>query len=144
MCASDPLAADLENLSDVEQAIGQLEESPGADVFMSLTCTFFSHLQHLNIAVHGDEYKKKRKKCRKKTLKMLDLAINFLEVAIKNHGRIAVEWPRSSGLGETAAWVNFMKKHNLKYVHFDGCAVCIKPQRSQPNLSQKAVVHCNK
>ena len=55
-------------------------------------CSFYSPLQHLNIAVHGDEYKKKLKKCRKKTFKMIDLAINFLEVAIKNHGRIAVEW----------------------------------------------------
>ena len=59
MCASDPLAADLENPSDLEQTMGQPEESPGADVFMSLTCTFYSPLQHLNIAVHGDEYKKK-------------------------------------------------------------------------------------
>ena len=79
---------DLEKPHDVEQAIGQLEQMPGADVYVSLTCTYFSPLQHLNVAVHGNEFSKKLKQSRRK-------------VAIKNHGRIAVEWPRSSGLWET-------------------------------------------
>ena len=57
---------------------------------------------------------------------MLNLAIKFLEVAIENHGRIAVEWPRSSGLWETREWIAFMTKHNLKYVHFDGCSLGLK------------------
>lgn len=57
---------------------------------------------------------------------MLDLAIAFLETAIKNHGRIAVEWPRNSGLWETKKWVDFMRRRNLKYVHFDGCALGLK------------------
>ena len=55
---------------------------------------------------------------------MLDVAIPFLEQVIQNNGRIGVEWPRSHGLWETRA--NFMTKHNLKYVHFDGCAVDLK------------------
>ena len=68
----------------------------------------------MTVAVHGNEYRRKLKVRQKKTLKMLDLAIQFLEVAIKNHGRIAIEWPRSSGLWETERWTNFMRKHNLK------------------------------
>ena len=116
----------LEKPEDVEQAIGQLEALPGSDVWMSLTCTYFSPLQHLNEAVHGREYAKKLRKARKQSLKMLDLAIPFLERAIQNDGRIAVEWPRSNGLWETQAWINFMTKHNLKYVHFDGCALGLK------------------
>ena len=104
---------DLEKPHDVEQAIGQLEQMPGADVYVSLTCTYFSPLQHLNVAVHGNEFSKKLKQSRRK-------------VAIKNHGRIAVEWPRSSGLWETREWIAFMNKHNLKYVHFDGCSLGLK------------------
>ena len=117
---------DLEKPSDVEQAIGQLEQMPGADVYVSLTCTYVSPLQHLNVAIHGNEYRKKLKQSRRKTINMLNLAIKFLEVAIKNHGRIAVEWPRSSGLWETQEWIAFMNKHNLKYVHFDGCSLGLK------------------
>ena len=117
---------DLEKASDVGQAISQLEQVPGADVYVSLTCTYYSPLQHLNVAIHGDEYGKKLKQSRSKTIKMLNLAIKFLEVAIKNHGRIAVEWPRSSGLWETKEWGAFMKRHNLKYVHFDVCSLGLK------------------
>ena len=117
---------DLEKASDVGQAISQLEQVPGADVYVSLTCTYYSPLQHLNVAIHGDEYGKKLKQSRSKTIKMLNLAIKFLEVAIKNYGRIAVEWPRSSGLWETKEWGAFMKRHNLKYVHFDGCSLGLK------------------
>ena len=117
---------DLEKSSDVEQAIGQLEQVPGADAYVSLTCTFFSPLQHLNVAIHGEQYEMKLNKSRKKTINMLNLAIKFLEVAIKNHGRIAVEWPRSSGLWETKEWIAFMKRFNLKYVHFDGCSLGLK------------------
>ena len=122
---------DLENQGDVEQAIGQLEETPGGDVYVSLTCTFFSPLQHLNVAIQGKGYQKKLKKAQKKTLRMLNLAIQFLEIAIKNYGRICVEWPRSSGLWETPEWLAFMKKHNLKYVHFDGCALGLKGRNEQ-------------
>ena len=97
---------------------------PSADAWMSITCTHHSPLQHLNETIHGREYSKRRRKARKRTLKMLDVAIPFLEQVIQNNGRIGVEWPRSHGLWETRA--NFMTKHNLKYVHFDGCAVDLK------------------
>ena len=48
---------------------------------------------------------------------------NFLEIAMSNNGRMAVELPRSNGLWDTVEWKTFMAKHNLKYVHFDGCAL---------------------
>ena len=117
---------DLEQTSDVEQAYGQIEAMPGADVWLSLTCTYHSPLQHLNEAIHGREYSKKLRKARKRTMKMLDLAIPCLELAMQNNGRIGVEWPRSNGLWETQTWINFMNKHNLKYVHFEGCALGLK------------------
>ena len=41
---------DLERSEDVEQAIGQLRSLPGADAWMSITCTYHSPLQHLNEA----------------------------------------------------------------------------------------------
>ena len=117
---------DLGQTSDVEQAYGQIEAMPGADVWLSLTCTYHSPLQHLNEAIHGREYSKKLHKARKCTMKMLDLAIPCLGLAMQNNGRIGVEWPRSNGLWETQTWINFMKKHNLKYVHFEGCALGLK------------------
>lgn len=117
---------DLERSEDVEQAIGQLRSLPGADAWMSITCTYHSPLQHLSEAIHGREYSKKLCKARKRTMKMLDLAIPFLEQVIENNGRIGVEWPRSNSLWETQAWINFMTKYNLKYVHFDGCALGLK------------------
>ena len=99
---------DLEKPEDVEQALGQLRSLPGADAWMSITCTHHAPLQHLNEAVHGREYSRKLRKARKRTLKMLDLAIPFLEQVIQKNGRIGVEWPRSNGLWETQAWINFM------------------------------------
>ena len=78
----------LERAADVDQAVGQLESMPGADIWMSLTCTYHSPLQHLNEA--------NLRKAKKRTMKMLDLAIPFLEHAIQNNGRIGIEYPRSS------------------------------------------------
>ena len=114
---------DLEKAEDVQQACGQLEEVPGADVWVSIACTHFSPLQHLNEAVHGASFTKKLKKAQSKLIKMLLLALPFLELAMSNNGRIAVELPRSNGLWDTVEWKTFMAKHNLKYVHFDGCAL---------------------
>ena len=65
---------DLEKAANVQQACGQLDEVPGADVWVSLTCTYFSPLQHLNVAVHGEEFAKKLYKAQKKSIKMLQLA----------------------------------------------------------------------
>ena len=122
---------DMAKPEDVKQALGQLQALPGADAWMSLTCTYHSPLQHLNEAVHGKEYSKKLRKARKHTMKMLDLAIPFLEQVIENDGRIGVEWPRNNGLWETQAWIDFMTKHNLKYVHFDGCALGLKSRHQK-------------
>ena len=49
----------MERSEDVEQAIGQLRSLPGADAWVSITCTYHSPLQHLNEAIHGSEYSKK-------------------------------------------------------------------------------------
>ena len=72
---------DLEKAEDVQQAGGQLEEVPGADVWVSITCAHFSPLQHLNEAVHGATFAKKLKKAQSKSIKMLLLAVPFLEIA---------------------------------------------------------------
>lgn len=121
----------LESPEDVDQAIGQLRSLPGADAWMSITCTYHSPLQHLNEAVHGKEYSKKLRKARKRTMNMLELAIPFLEQVIENNGRSGVEWPRSNDLWETQTWINFMTRYNLKYVHFDGCALGLKSRRQK-------------
>ena len=66
---------DLEKAEDVQQACGQLEEVPGADVWVSRTCTHFSPLQHLNEAVHGATFAKKLKKAQSKSIKMCAIGI---------------------------------------------------------------------
>ena len=50
------------NLCDpvhVNQAIGQLESTPGADAWASVTCTHHSPIQNLNIHMYGKKYKQK-------------------------------------------------------------------------------------
>eukprot|EP00435_Cladocopium_sp_Y103_P048465 s1082_g14.t1 len=117
---------DLEKPEDVEQALGQLRTLPGSDAWnRNWTWMVSGEVVEL-LRIHGKEYSKKLRKARKRTMKMLDLAIPFLEQVIENNGRIGVEWPRSNGLWETQAWIDFMTKHNLKYVHFDGCALGLK------------------
>ena len=70
----------LEQTADVDQATGQLASMPCADVWMSITCTYHSPLQHLNEAIHGSEYSKKLRKARKRVMKILDLALPLLEL----------------------------------------------------------------
>ena len=45
---------------------------------------------------------------------------------------IVLPWngPETVACGKPT-WVNFMQKYNLKYVHFDGCALGLKDKRGQ-------------
>lgn len=113
---------DLSKAEDVLQACGQLQATPGADVWLSLTCTFFSPWQHLNLSLHGPKYKRILEKNRKLSRFMLGRAMQFLEIAHANHGRIAIEWPKSSGLWDLPEWKEFSERLHLRYVLFDGCS----------------------
>ena len=91
---------DLEQVADVNQATGQLESMPGADVWTSLTCTYHSPLQHLNEAIHGREYSKKLRKARKRTMKMLDLAIPFLNAPSRIVDALLLNGPEVIAFGK--------------------------------------------
>ena len=90
----------LERAADVDQAVGQLESMPGADIWMSLTCTYHSPLQHLNEAIHGREYSKKLRKARKRTMKMLDLAIPFLNAPSRIVDALLLNGPEVIAFGK--------------------------------------------
>ena len=70
---------DLTNHEHMAQLMGQAEEMPGADAWVSITCTYFSPLQNLNIHVHGKRYAKKLEKNRDETRVMLAYAMQFIE-----------------------------------------------------------------
>ena len=53
---------DLCNPEHVQQAIGQLESTPGADSWCSVTCTHHSTIQNLNLHIHGKLYAKEVEK----------------------------------------------------------------------------------
>ena len=79
--------------------------------------------------MRAKEISKRLRKGRKKTMKILDL-FRFLKRP-SNHGRIAAELPTNNVLWETQAWINFMAKHNLKYVYFDGCALGLQGKQQK-------------
>ncbi len=110
------------NAEHVKQAIAQLESLPGADTWISITCTHFSPLQRLNLAQHGSKFKRRLKANQEETKLMLGYAMQFAEICASNNGRIAFELPQEAGIWELAEWVEFEKRMNLKRAYCNGCA----------------------
>ena len=80
---------DLPDQSQVNQVPGQIQAVPGADVWVSITCTFHSPLQNLNIHQHGKTYEQKLKQKRKVVRRMVSLALSVIEVIIASGGTVS-------------------------------------------------------
>ena len=89
---------DLSDPEQVNQVLGQVQAMPGADVWLSITCTFHSPLQNLNIHQYGRSYEQKLKKKQKVVRRMVNLALPVIEIVVANGGRVAVEWPQECQL----------------------------------------------
>lgn len=117
---------DLTNPEHVAQAIMQLQSTPGADAWISIPCKYFSPIQRLNEAQYGEKFAKKLKKGRKETRRMLGYALQFAEVCVRNHGRVAFEHPQESGLWDLPEWLEFEHRLGLKRAYCEGCAFGLK------------------
>ncbi|CAE7489935.1 unnamed protein product [Symbiodinium natans] len=117
---------DLSNEEHVKQVQGQVEASPGCDVWLSLPCTEFSPWQNMNVHRHGAKYGKGLRNRQEKSKLMFLYARKVLATAIANHGRIAVEWPKGSGWWDLPEWKEFQDEHGLHKVSFDGCMAGVK------------------
>ena len=113
---------DLCNPEHVSQAIMQLQSVPGADAWVSITCTFYSPIQRLNVSQYGKKFERKLNQGRKETRLMLGHAMQFVEVCMTNHGRIAFELPQEAEIWNLPEWLEFEKRHNLKRSYCEGCA----------------------
>jgi len=66
---------DLSDPEQVNQVLGQVQSMAGAELWLSITCTFHSPLQNLNIHQYGKSYEQKLKKKRKVVRRMVNLAL---------------------------------------------------------------------
>ena len=117
------------NLCDpvhVNQAIGQLDSTPGADAWASVTCTHHSPIQNLNIQMYGKKYKRKLNERRAESETLLQYAIQFLERALESGGRIGFELPAENQLWNNPYLLDFEKRACLRRVYFHGCALNLK------------------
>ena len=110
-------AIDLSDPQRVEQLHGQVSALKGADVWVSLPCTF-----HCQWHKGGSEYKKRLKAKQRHVEDMLAKALPVLQTVLDNHGRVAVECPRHTLLRNLPLWQKFEQHSGLKRVYFDGCS----------------------
>ena len=122
---------DLCNPEHVQQAIGQLESTPGADSWCSVTCTHHSPIQNLNLHIHRKPFAKKLKKKRDESEVLLQYAIQFLERTLELGGRIAFELPPENQLWNHPQWLAFEKRACLRRVYFHGCALNLKGKQGK-------------
>lgn len=112
---------DLTNHDHVQQAIMQLDSVPGADAWISITCTYYSPIQRLNVSQYGERFVKKLNKQRKETRRMLRYALQFAEQCIANHGRVAFELPQEAEIWNLPEWLEFEQRHDIKRAYCNGC-----------------------
>ena len=117
---------DLSEPTHVAQVQGQVQACPGCDIWLSLPCTDYCPWQDMNVHVHGPSFEKKLQKRRKNSRGMLQQALGVLETALEQYGRVAVEWPTSSGWWKQPEWLAFEQKHKLHKVNFHGCSVGVR------------------
>ena len=115
----------------VNQAIGQLESTPGADAWASVTCTHHSPIQNLNIQMYGKKYKQKLNERRAESETLLQYAIQFLEKALESGGRIGFELPAENQLWNNPYLLDFEKRACLRRVYFHGCALNLKGKQGK-------------
>ena len=113
---------DLSNPDHVAQAIMQLQSTPGADVWISLPCVYYSPIQRLNEAQYGKRFKKKHKEGQQETRRMLGYALQFAEACLQNSGRVAFEHPQESGIWELPEWLEFEQHLGFKRAYCEGSA----------------------
>jgi hypothetical protein len=100
----------------------QLQSTPGADVWISLPCVYYSPIQRLNEAQHGKRFKKKLKEGQQETRRMLGYALQFAEACLQNSGRVAFEHPQESGIWELPEWLEFERRLGFKRAYCEGSA----------------------
>ena len=110
---------DLSKPEDVQQVINQM--LPGCDMWMSLPCTKFSPWQAMCVHLYGSQYQASLTAEQQAARYMLALAMQVLEYVSQQGGRIAIEWPASSGLWNLPEWIEFEQSMNLRRVRFNGC-----------------------
>ena len=113
---------DLCDASQLEQALGQVEQLPGADTWVSVVCTYHSQLQHLNKSIHGPAYQDKLRKNQKQSVKLLRSAEMFIDKVLSLGGRAAFELPAENELWNDEQFKRFEESHGMCRVYFHGCA----------------------
>ena len=119
---------DLANAAHVEQAKGQVK--PGSPIWLSIPCTEHTPWQRMNIHRHGPAYKDRLKKRQARIRRMIRLAIDLAEERLQEGSHVSAEWPRDSLLWQNPEWLAFEARANLRRVHFHGCALGVRGQRS--------------
>ena len=120
--AAKAIGVDAIRLSQ-EQLHGQIDQLKGADLWFSLPCSSHCQLQPMSVHKGDAEYKKRLRAEHKRIVDMLALAVPIFQTAIRNNGRIAIEWPRHTKFWELPLWQQFEQRNGLKRAYFDGCSL---------------------
>ena len=130
------LSHDLSTASGVSKALTDIKANPGCHLWISLPCTVWSTLQHLNVSIHGPEYAADLEKRRKHALKMLRYAIIAAREVRKNGGKVGFEWPTGALGWVTKECQQMIKELEMFITDFHGCNVGLKSKKN-PELALK-------
>ena len=79
-----------------ERAEQFARESPGCHLFGSVPCTPWTNLQNLNLAMHGEPFRKKLAEDRAESIRLIGRFIRLARIVHANGGTISFDWPTSS------------------------------------------------
>ena len=123
---------DLSNPTHVLQVVEQLKAQHGADLWVSLPCSPWSAMQELNLHRLGEAFTSNLQAQQDRSQYMLELALQVAEYVVLHHGRLVFEWPEHCKGWRLPQLQQFLRRHCLYTVRFDGCMLGLKGQRNKP------------
>ena len=127
---------DILNRQDVEDLKEQVAGVKRPITFISLPCTDWTQWQQVNCHQYGPEFRKALARRRIKSKRMLKNALEVGDQSLEQGGEFVFEWPRNASGWKLDILLEFIKKHNLFIVDFEGCAVGLTDPDGVPHLKR--------
>jgi hypothetical protein len=127
---------DILNKSDCAELETQALGVKRPVLVVSLPCTDWTQWQQVNCHQYGESFRKALFRRRVRSKIMLRNALAAGDKVIAHGGGFLFEWPRNASGWKLDILLEFIQKHNLILVDFEGCAVGLTDAEGIPHLKR--------
>jgi len=127
---------DILKNSDCQELSSQISGVKHPVLIVSLPCTDWTQWQQVNCHQYGENFRKALARRRIRSKLMLRNALSLGDQTLAQNGDFVFEWPRNATGWKLDILLDFIQRHNLILVDFEGCAVGLVDANGVPHLKR--------